>query len=134
MQSLPHAALPLPSPSNLILSLPLPAPFPRSTLFDTSSALREGGGGGLAHLFDKFWRDCPLNVGIPHFAWAAREREREREREETREKSFVGRGIWQKGLMMTCWDGQDRLVPTRVDPQHFAHAPISTVAAGYRQP
>ena len=28
-------------------------------------------------------------------------------------------------------DGQDRLVPTRVDPQHFAHAPISTVAAGY---
>ena len=31
-------------------------------------------------------------------------------------------------------DGQDRLVPTLVDPQHFAHAPISTVAAGYRQP
>lgn len=28
-------------------------------------------------------------------------------------------------------DGQPRLVPTRVDPQHFAHAPISTVAAGY---
>ena len=28
-------------------------------------------------------------------------------------------------------DGQDRLVPTRVDPQHFAHAPISAVAAGY---
>ena len=27
-------------------------------------------------------------------------------------------------------DGQDRLVPTRVDPQHFAHAPISAVAAG----
>jgi hypothetical protein len=25
---------------------------------------------------------------------------------------------------------QDRHVPTRVDPQHFAHAPISTVAAG----
>jgi hypothetical protein len=25
-------------------------------------------------------------------------------------------------------DGQDRLVPTRVDPQHFAHAPISAVA------
>ncbi len=28
-------------------------------------------------------------------------------------------------------DGQDRLVPTRVDLQHFAHAPISAVAAGY---
>ncbi len=28
-------------------------------------------------------------------------------------------------------DGQERLVPTRVDPQHFAHAPISTVAAGF---
>jgi len=28
-------------------------------------------------------------------------------------------------------DGQDRLVPTRVDPQHFAHAPISAVAAGF---
>jgi alpha-tubulin suppressor-like RCC1 family protein len=27
-------------------------------------------------------------------------------------------------------DEQDRLVPTRVDPQHFAHAPISAVAAG----
>ena len=27
-------------------------------------------------------------------------------------------------------DGQDRLVPTRVDPQHFAHALISAVAAG----
>ena len=27
-------------------------------------------------------------------------------------------------------DGQDRLVPTRVDPQHFAHAPICAVAAG----
>ena len=29
-------------------------------------------------------------------------------------------------------DGQDRLVPTRVDPQHFAHAPISAVAAGFQ--
>jgi alpha-tubulin suppressor-like RCC1 family protein len=28
-------------------------------------------------------------------------------------------------------DGQDRLVPTRVDPQHFAHALISAVAAGH---
>jgi alpha-tubulin suppressor-like RCC1 family protein len=28
-------------------------------------------------------------------------------------------------------DGQDRLVPTRVDPQHFARAPISAVAAGF---
>jgi hypothetical protein len=27
-------------------------------------------------------------------------------------------------------DGQRRLVPTHVDPQHFAHAPISAVAAG----
>ena len=27
-------------------------------------------------------------------------------------------------------DEQARLVPTRVDPQHFAHAPISAVAAG----
>jgi hypothetical protein len=27
-------------------------------------------------------------------------------------------------------DEQGRLVPTRVDPQHFAHAPISAVAAG----
>jgi alpha-tubulin suppressor-like RCC1 family protein len=27
-------------------------------------------------------------------------------------------------------DGQDRLVPTRVDPQHSARAPISAVAAG----
>jgi alpha-tubulin suppressor-like RCC1 family protein len=27
-------------------------------------------------------------------------------------------------------DEQRRLVPTRVDPQHFAHAPISAVAAG----
>ena len=27
-------------------------------------------------------------------------------------------------------DEQDRLVPTRVDPQHFAHAPISAVAVG----
>jgi hypothetical protein len=27
-------------------------------------------------------------------------------------------------------DGQDRLVPMRVDPQHFAHAPISAVAPG----
>jgi hypothetical protein len=27
-------------------------------------------------------------------------------------------------------DEQDRLVPTRVDPQQFAHAPISAVAAG----
>jgi alpha-tubulin suppressor-like RCC1 family protein len=27
-------------------------------------------------------------------------------------------------------DEQDRLVPTRVDPQHFAHAPISAIAAG----
>ena len=27
-------------------------------------------------------------------------------------------------------DVQRRLVPTRVDPQHFAHAPISAVAAG----
>ncbi len=27
-------------------------------------------------------------------------------------------------------DEQDRHVPTRVDPQHFAHAPISAVAAG----
>jgi alpha-tubulin suppressor-like RCC1 family protein len=34
------------------------------------------------------------------------------------------------GLMMiVLW--QDRLVPTRVGPQHFAHAPISAVAAGY---
>ena len=33
-------------------------------------------------------------------------------------------------------DGQDRLVPTRVEPQHFAHAPISAIAAGFqtRQP
>ena len=27
-------------------------------------------------------------------------------------------------------DEQRRLAPTRVDPQHFAHAPISAVAAG----
>ena len=27
-------------------------------------------------------------------------------------------------------DGQDRLVPTRLDPLHLAHAPISAVAAG----
>ena len=27
-------------------------------------------------------------------------------------------------------DEQDRLVPTRVDPLHFSHAPISAIAAG----
>ena len=31
-------------------------------------------------------------------------------------------------------DEQARLVPTRVDPQHFAHAPISVVAAPTRKP
>jgi hypothetical protein len=41
--------------------------------------------------------------------------------------------VWGQGVQgqLGLNDGQDRLVPTRVDPQHFAHAPISTVAAGF---
>ena len=40
--------------------------------------------------------------------------------------------VWGQGAQgrLGLNDGQDRLVPTRVDPQHFAHAPISAVAAG----
>jgi alpha-tubulin suppressor-like RCC1 family protein len=40
---------------------------------------------------------------------------------------------WGKGAQgrLGLNDEQDRLVPTRVDPQHFAHAPISAVAAGF---
>ena len=40
--------------------------------------------------------------------------------------------VWGEGAQgrLGLNDGQRRLVPTRVDPQHFAHAPISAVAAG----
>ena len=39
---------------------------------------------------------------------------------------------WGKGAQgrLGLNDEQRRLVPTRVDPKHFAHSPISAVAAG----